>query len=192
MKKILITGGSGFIGTNFINYLDTKNKFKIYNIDKISSVSTPEKFKKINNKKKYQFIKLNLINFLNLKKCIKKIKPDIIFVIDEASDPNGTHGIIRDLCARALKNIKFGGEIFGYRVWSEPYNKDESDVVVEFNEDVMKQKERLILFHESQINDPAHPHQDDDFITMIKKSNRVASKNVGSKYKYAELYKRIY
>ena len=78
MKKILITGGSGFIGTNFINYLDTKNKFKIYNIDKISSVSTPEKFKKINNKKKYQFIKLNLINFLNLKKCIKKIKPDII------------------------------------------------------------------------------------------------------------------
>lgn len=78
MKKILITGGSGFIGTNFINYLDTKNKFKIYNIDKISSVSTPEKFKRINNKKKYQFIKLNLINFLNLKKCIKKIKPDII------------------------------------------------------------------------------------------------------------------
>lgn len=78
MKKILITGGSGFIGTNFINYLDTKNKFKIYNIDKVSSVSIPERFKKINNKKNYKFIKLNLINFLNLKKCFKKIKPDIV------------------------------------------------------------------------------------------------------------------
>lgn len=78
MKKILITGGSGFIGTNFINYLDAKNKFKIYNIDKVSSVSIPEKFKKINNKKNYKFFKLNLANYINLKKCFKKIKPDIV------------------------------------------------------------------------------------------------------------------
>ena len=37
MKKILITGGSGFIGTNFINFL-SKKKIKILNIDKISKV----------------------------------------------------------------------------------------------------------------------------------------------------------
>ena len=46
MKKILITGGSGFIGTNFINLI-SKKKCKILNIDKISKVSTPDKFKKI-------------------------------------------------------------------------------------------------------------------------------------------------
>jgi dTDP-D-glucose 4,6-dehydratase len=45
MNKILITGGSGFIGTNFINYI-SKKKYKILNIDKISNISTPEKFKK--------------------------------------------------------------------------------------------------------------------------------------------------
>ena len=44
MNKILITGGSGFIGTNFINYI-SKKKCKILNIDKISNISTPEKFK---------------------------------------------------------------------------------------------------------------------------------------------------
>ena len=44
MKKILVTGGSGFIGTNFINLISSKN-YKILNIDKISKVSTPEKFK---------------------------------------------------------------------------------------------------------------------------------------------------
>ena len=44
MKKILVTGGSGFIGTNFINFLLNKN-FRVFNIDKISAVSTPEKFK---------------------------------------------------------------------------------------------------------------------------------------------------
>ena len=44
MKKILITGGSGFIGSNLVNYLIKKN-YKICNIDKLSKVSTPEKFK---------------------------------------------------------------------------------------------------------------------------------------------------
>tara|TARA_Y100000816_G_C25632825_1_gene337338 strand:- start:269 stop:433 length:165 start_codon:yes stop_codon:yes gene_type:complete len=54
MKKILITGGSGFIGTNFVNYLSKKNKI-ILNIDKISKESTPDKYKKIINKKNYFF-----------------------------------------------------------------------------------------------------------------------------------------
>ena len=52
MKKILITGGSGFIGTNFVNFV-SKKKTEILNIDKLSAISTPEKFKKILNKKKY-------------------------------------------------------------------------------------------------------------------------------------------
>ena len=43
--KIVITGGSGFIGTNLVNYLN-KKKFKLLNIDKISYASTHEKFKK--------------------------------------------------------------------------------------------------------------------------------------------------
>jgi dTDP-D-glucose 4,6-dehydratase len=50
MKKILVTGGSGFIGTNFVNYLAKKNKV-IFNIDKISKVSTSDKFKKLLIKK---------------------------------------------------------------------------------------------------------------------------------------------
>ena len=77
MKKILIAGGSGFIGTNFINYL-SKFKIKIVNIDKISQVSTPEKFKKILNKKNYSFIKYNLNNPEKILKILKKEKPDFI------------------------------------------------------------------------------------------------------------------
>ena len=127
-----------------------------------------------------------------IEKSIREIKPDIIFVIDEDNDPNGTHGVVRDLCVRAISDVEFGGEVFGYRVWSPAYSYNESDVIVEFDEDDMKQKERLILFHESQIKYPAHPHKNDDFITMIKKSNHAASKSFNSKYKYVEGYKRIY
>lgn len=56
-KSLLITGGSGFIGTNLVNFLS--KKFKIYNVDKNSYCSTPEKFKTI-YKKNYFFYKLNL------------------------------------------------------------------------------------------------------------------------------------
>ena len=33
MKNLLVTGGCGFIGSNFINYIATKNKYKIINYD---------------------------------------------------------------------------------------------------------------------------------------------------------------
>ena len=66
MKKILITGGSGFIGTNFVNFV-SKKKTEILNIDKLSAISTPEKFKKILNKKKYSFIKNDLQNLPYIK-----------------------------------------------------------------------------------------------------------------------------
>ena len=75
MKKIIITGGSGFIGKNFINSLINK-KFSIHNFDKLSKVSSSENFKL--KKNKYKFYKINLINYKLTKKLIFQINPDII------------------------------------------------------------------------------------------------------------------
>jgi dTDP-glucose 4,6-dehydratase len=77
MKKILITGGSGFIGTNFINFL-SKKKTEILNLDKLSTVSTPERFKKILYKKKYSFIKNDLQSIEQIYKILIKFNPDTI------------------------------------------------------------------------------------------------------------------
>ena len=38
-KKILVTGGAGFVGTNLINFLLKKTKYKIISIDNYSSGS---------------------------------------------------------------------------------------------------------------------------------------------------------
>ena len=77
MKKILITGGSGFIGTNLINFL-VKNSYYILNIDKSSYCSTPENFKEKSKKKNYFYCKLDLKKYPVLIKKIKKFNPDII------------------------------------------------------------------------------------------------------------------
>ena len=77
-KSLVITGGSGFIGTNLVNFYIKNTKYNVYNIDSINYCSVPEKIKKIKNKN-YFFVKLNLSNFVKLKKLIKKIKPTYIF-----------------------------------------------------------------------------------------------------------------
>lgn len=77
MKKILVTGGSGFIGTNFVNLISSKN-YKILNIDKISEISTPERFKIIKYPKKYFFIKNDLKNYKKILDTLKRFKPDLI------------------------------------------------------------------------------------------------------------------
>ena len=77
MKKILVTGGLGFIGSNLIELLIKKN-FYVINIDKISYSSNFYNTKKYKNSKKYKFIKCD-IGDKKLKKILFKYKPDCIF-----------------------------------------------------------------------------------------------------------------
>ncbi|MDA3837804.1 MAG: dTDP-glucose 4,6-dehydratase [Candidatus Delongbacteria bacterium] len=58
MKNILITGGSGFIGSNFIEYiLKITNDVKIINFDNLTYAGNPENLKNIENDARYKFIK---------------------------------------------------------------------------------------------------------------------------------------
>jgi len=71
MKKVIVTGGAGFIGSNLVKYL-LKKKYFVINIDKLSYSANPYNIKNLNKNKNYVFIKVDLNNkkknYTNFKK----------------------------------------------------------------------------------------------------------------------------
>ena len=78
MKKIIVTGGLGFIGSNLIKILLKKN-FEVINLDKISYASNFYNTKNFSQNKNYKFIKCDIVNKKKLDLILKKFKPDCIF-----------------------------------------------------------------------------------------------------------------
>ena len=77
MKKIIVTGGLGFIGSNLIDLLLKKNFFVI-NVDKATYSSNYYNVKEFNKSKKYKFIKLDIKNN-KFKNILFRYKPHGIF-----------------------------------------------------------------------------------------------------------------
>ena len=76
-KKVIVTGGLGFIGSNLIELLLEKNYFVI-NIDKVTYSSNFYNTREFINTKSYKFIKCD-INDKKIKKILFKYKPVCIF-----------------------------------------------------------------------------------------------------------------
>ena len=77
MKKIIITGGLGFIGSNLID-LKLRKKFYVINIDKVTYSSNFYNTKEFTKNKNYKFIKCD-INDKKIKAIFLKYKPSCVF-----------------------------------------------------------------------------------------------------------------
>ena len=78
MKKFVVTGGSGFIGSNLVKYLLSK-KYFVINIDKLSYSANPYNLKKLSKDKNYVFFKADLNNKKKISTILNKYKPEGIF-----------------------------------------------------------------------------------------------------------------
>jgi len=87
MKKVIVTGGSGFIGSHIIGQL-LKKKYRVLNLDKLSFVSQKLEIKN----KNYFFKKINLNNLKKLKSIFKSFKPN--YVINCAAESHVDRSII--------------------------------------------------------------------------------------------------
>lgn len=93
MKNILVTGGAGFIGSNFINYiLNKRDDYFIVNLDKLTYAGNLENLKESQSKKNYQFIKGDITNNELVNYIFEKYK--IKYVINFAAESHVDRSIL--------------------------------------------------------------------------------------------------
>jgi dTDP-glucose 4,6-dehydratase len=78
MKKVLITGGAGFIGSNLVHYLINSKQAVVFNIDKLTYAGHTESLKTLKNSPNYQFAQLDICDSKAIKKVYENFKPEVV------------------------------------------------------------------------------------------------------------------
>lgn len=86
MKTYLVTGGAGFIGANFIEYLFEikKDNVKIINVDKLTYSGNLENLKNVESNPNYQFVKADICDQAAITKIFEE--NDIDYVVHFAAE----------------------------------------------------------------------------------------------------------
>lgn len=83
MSKILVTGGAGFIASNFIRYMVNKyGEYEIINLDALTYCGNLENLKDIENKDNYSFVKGDITD----KDIVDDLVKDCDYVINFAAE----------------------------------------------------------------------------------------------------------
>ena len=82
--NILVTGGAGFIGSNFINYQINNYNNKILNYDSLTYAANLKNLENCKNSPLYTFVKGNICDDKKISKYLNEFKPD--YVINFAAE----------------------------------------------------------------------------------------------------------
>ena len=122
MKKILITGGAGFIGSNFIEHILKSEDVVVYNLDKLTYAGDLKNLESVANHKRYHFIQGDICDRALLEELFEKHQiTDVIHLAAESHVDNS----IKNPGAFIETNIvgSFNLLDVAYKRWMDAPNK---------------------------------------------------------------------
>jgi dTDP-glucose 4,6-dehydratase len=93
MKTLLVTGGAGFIGSNFIMYmLDKHSDYRIINIDVLTYAGNPDNLRSVEGNPNYEFIRADIAD----KNAVESVfrSSDIDYVVNFAAESHVDRSIL--------------------------------------------------------------------------------------------------
>ena len=77
-KKLLITGGAGFIGSSVIRHIINNTSHSVVNVDKLTYAGNLESLESIENNTRYAFEQVDICDSTEIKRVFNQHKPDIV------------------------------------------------------------------------------------------------------------------
>jgi dTDP-glucose 4,6-dehydratase len=85
--KLLVTGGLGFIGSNFIRYVLSKHReVEVVNLDKMGIGSNPKNLEDLEGDERYRFVKGDLLDFDLVSRLVREVDAVVNFAAETHVD----------------------------------------------------------------------------------------------------------
>ena len=78
MKKVLVTGGAGFIGSAVCRYLVAEKKVQVLNVDKLTYAGVPASLKEIEDDSLYRFEQADVCDAKRVSELFAEFQPDAV------------------------------------------------------------------------------------------------------------------
>ena len=151
IKRILVTGGAGFIGGTFIDLLLTDEDTQaVLCFDKLTYAARPDRVDKHKQYEKYHFIQGDICDAAKVQDVIEQFKPDCIVNFAAESHVDNS---LKDHAPFFKTNVE------GVKILLENCVKNNIDYFVQVSTDeVYGQRSEVALFKEDSDYNPRNPY----------------------------------